>query len=516
MMKISNALGIELPAYIEGYGEVLPYQGPYERQPVYQAIKRDNRLRLPGDVKLLGSIREAILQTGLKDGMTISFHHHFRNGDEIINKVVAEIADLGIKDLTLFASSLTLAHAPLIEHIHNKVITGIHTSGLRGELAQEQSLHNILGKPVVFRSHGGRARAIATGEMPIDVAFIGAPACDPLGNMNGYQGQSAFGSMGYAMIDAQYAHKVVAITDNLVPFPLANASIPMTLVDYVVEVESIGDQSKIATGATRITGNPTELLIAKKAAEAIIASGLVVDGYSFQAGSGGASLAVCQYLKNYMTDHHIVGSFAAGGITSYLVELLEQGYFKALLDVQTFDGNAVDSFKRNPSHIEMSAGMYADPWNKSCVVNQLDIMVLSATEIDVNFNVNSVTGSFGMIRGAVGGAPDTAAGAKLTVVVAPTMRKRIPIIRDRVTNVVTPGTTIDLLVTERGIAVNPRRQDLQAMLELAGVETMDIVELKQNIEQLTGVPNPIVFAEEIVGVIEYRDGTVIDVIRKIK
>lgn len=53
------------------------------------------------------------------------------------------------------------------------------------------------------------------------------------------------------MVDAEYADKVVAITDNLMPFPLKKISIPMTLVDYVVEVESIGDPELIGTGATK-------------------------------------------------------------------------------------------------------------------------------------------------------------------------------------------------------------------------------------------------------------------------
>ena len=41
--------------------------------------------------KLVRSIREAIALSGLKDGMTVSFHHHLRNGDFVLNMVMEEI-----------------------------------------------------------------------------------------------------------------------------------------------------------------------------------------------------------------------------------------------------------------------------------------------------------------------------------------------------------------------------------------------------------------------------------------
>ena len=82
------------------------------------------------------SLEEAIKRSGLKDGMTISFHHAFREGDKVINKVVDTLAKLGFKNLTLASSSLCNCHDPLVEHIKNGVITQIYTSGLRGKLAE--------------------------------------------------------------------------------------------------------------------------------------------------------------------------------------------------------------------------------------------------------------------------------------------------------------------------------------------------------------------------------------------
>ncbi|MGL6082273.1 MAG: citrate lyase subunit alpha, partial [Gammaproteobacteria bacterium] len=390
-------------------------------------------------------------------------------------------------------------------------ITKISTSGLRGKIAEEISKAGILPNPIVFRTHGGRARAIESGDVHINVAFIGAPACDKLGNMNGHEGPCAFGAMGYPMVDAQYADVVIALTDNLQEYPLRDISIDQTYVDYVVLVDSLGDPAKIASGATRITSNPSELFLAKKAAEVLIASGLICSGFSFQAGAGGAALAVCRYLREYIEAQGIKGSFASGGINAYLVELLEAGLFERLVDVQTFDGTIADSINKHPNHIEMSASMYANPHNKSCVAHQLDIMILSATEIDLDFNVNSLTGSHGMIMGAVGGAPDTAAGAKWTVMVVPAMRKRLPIVVDKVTHIITPNETVDVLVTDMGICVNPNRPDILKILTQHSIPICEIKELYQNIQRLTGTPKKVEYTDRIVGIIEYRDGTVLDI-----
>lgn len=516
MEFVENKVGRQIPKYIEGIGELKPYMGDNWEKPIGRLYSGIKSVSTPGSSKLLSSIKEAIKKVNLKDGMVISFHHHLRNGDYILNKVMEEIDSYGIKDITIIASSLTDVHEPLIKFIKEGVVTGLETSGLRGKLAQEISKNNILGKPVVFRSHGGRARAIENGETKIDVAFIAASACDEMGNLNGSEGKSAFGAIGYAMADAEYADKVVAITDNLVPYPLNNISIHQTLIDYVVVVDEIGDPSKISTGATRVTKSPTELLIAEYAAEVLKTSGLVKNNFSFQAGSGGASLAVAKYIAEYMRENNIVGSFASGGITSTLVDLMEEGLFRALLDTQTFDGAAAHSLSTNKNHIEMSASMYANPYNKGCVAHELDIMMLSATEVDINFNVNVLTGSTGFIMGAIGGHQDTAAGAKLVVVVAPLLRKRLPIIMNKVTTIVTPGDTVDVVVTERGIAVNPKRRDLLEKLKETKLPLMTIEELKDLAESFTGKPEPVEFSDEIVGIVEYRDGTVIDVIRKLK
>ncbi|MEZ4683142.1 MAG: citrate lyase subunit alpha [Caldilineaceae bacterium] len=146
----------------------------------------------------------------------------------------------------------------------------------------------------------------------------------------------------------------------------------------------------------------------------------------------------------------MIGSFALGGITGALVEMLEAGLFRRLLDVQAFDLAAVRSLATNPNHLEISAGHYASPWNSGCAVDQLDCVILGATEIDTNFNVNVTTGSDGVIRGGSGGHSDAVMGAGGDCGDV-ARRGPWPIVRERVTTVTTPGEMIDVLVTDAGI-----------------------------------------------------------------
>ena len=464
--------------------------------------------------KLCDSLRQAMERAGLKDGMTLSFHHHLRNGDHVLNMVLEEAARMGVKDLTVQASSLFDVHAPLIGHIQRGVVTGIETDYMGGVLGKAVS-QGLLDRPVVFRSHGGRPAAIESGRVHIDIAFIAAPTADCQGNLNGVYGPAACGSLGYAFSAARCGGKVVAVTDNLVPYPASPASIDETLVDYVVRVDCIGDPQGIVSGTTRITRDPVGLRIAQYAAQVIQHSGLLKDGFSFQTGAGGASLAVTQYLRPIMKRMGIKGGFGLGGITGYLVDMLEEGYFEQLLDVQCFDLRAVQSIRDNPRHQEISAMRYASPTAKSAAVDNLDVVILGATQIDDHFNVNVHTDSSGQIMGGAGGHSDTAAGAKLTMIVAPLFRARLPIVVDQVLAVSTPGDTVDVLVTQRGIAVNPAKPQLKAQLEQAGLPVYPIQELREMAQRLTGVPQPVPRGDRVVGLVEYRDGRIIDEIYQI-
>lgn len=513
MTTVMNKIGRSVPAYVEHLGEFKPYAGVFATPP--SGRKYAPSIRHSRKKKLVPSLRTAIEASGLKSGQTISFHHHFRNGDLLVNKVVDEIAAMGICDITLAASSLQSVHRSLIPHIRSGVITAITTSGLRGELAEVLSRETLLKCPVLIRSHGGRVRAIQSGDLKIDVAFIAAPNADEYGNLNGINGPTACGSLGYAFADAEYAECVIAVTDTLVPYPAIPISISQTQVDYVAIVDKVGDPQGIMSGVTRITRDPLELFIAERAAEVIAASGLFTDGFSFQAGAGGSSLAVARFLTERMMNTGVRGSFATGGITGYIAKMLKEGFFQTILDTQCFDLAAVESLRTNPRHVEMSASFYANPHNKACTAHITDIMMLGATEIDLEFNVNVLTGSDGIMMGASGGHSDTAAGTKLRLVVTPLVRGRFPIVVDRVHTVITPGECIDVLVTERGIAVNPANPELRERLSEAGIDTVSVEELQYRAEKLTGKPEELTLGDEVVALVEYRDGTLIDTVRRV-
>ncbi len=459
--------------------------------------------------KLVRSIREVIALSGLKDGMTVSFHHHLRNGDFVLNMVMEEIANAGLKDITVNASSLFDAHTPLQAHIENHVVTGICADYISAGLGRPISM-GLMEKPVQFRTHGGRPSDISLGRTPIDVAFIAAPTSDPMGNCSGKYGKSACGSLGYAFADAMYAKKVVIITDNLVPYPLQDFSISEDYVDYVVEVGAIGNPKGIVSGTTQITRDPVGLVMAQHAAKVIEASGLLKDGFSFQTGAGGASLAAAKFLKDIMLKKGIQGSFGLGGITGYLVDMLQAGCFRNLMDVQCFDLKAVESIRSDPRHQEISAMQYASPSSRSAVVDSLDVVILGATEIDTDFNVNVHTDSNGYIMGGSGGHSDTAAGAKLSMIIAPMFRARLPIVTDHVTCISTPGKDIDVLVTQGGIAVNPRNGELKQKLAAAGLPVIDIQELKEKTERITGAPRHIAKGDRVVAEVISRDGNLLD------
>ncbi|MGL5422536.1 MAG: citrate lyase subunit alpha [Serratia fonticola] len=487
----------------------------HDEMRLYQEASKANlQARKPRDIKRCESLEVAIRRSGLQDGMTISFHHAFRGGDLALNQVMDVLAKMGFRNLTLASSSLTDCHAPLVGHIRNGVVSRIYTSGLRGPLADAIS-RGLLKEPVQVHSHGGRVNLVESGELQIDVAFLGVPTCDEFGNANGYTGDACCGSLGYAKVDAAAARSVVLLTEAIVPYPHHPASLAQDQVDLIVQLERVGDADKIGADATRMTSNPRELLIARRAAEVIVDSGYFTEGFSLQTGTGGASLAVTRFLEDKMRARGVRAGFALGGITSTMVDLHEKGLIGKLLDVQSFDRAAAMSLARNPNHIEISANQYANFSSKGASVDRLDVVVLSALEIDTGFNVNVLTGSDGVIRGASGGHCDTAAAARLAIIVAPLVRGRIPTLVEQVTTCVTPGSSIDILVTDHGIAVNPARPELAQRLRDAGLQVVTIEWLRERALVLTGEPKPIAFTDNVVAVVRYRDGSVIDVVHQV-
>ena len=463
-------------------------------------------------VEMLFSYEELFDKLSIKDGYTLSFHHHLRNGDFVLNSIIGEIKKRNLKNLTLAPSSIFPNNKELCCLIENENVTSIYTNYANGPVAETISkgkLKNLF----VMHTHGGRPALIKSGEIHIDVAILAVPTVDKHGNGSGVVGKSACGSLGYAESDLKYADKVVLVTDNLVD-ELSDYQLDGRYVDYVLKVDAIGDPNGIVSGTTKITKDPVGLKIAKMTAKALDEIGLIKDGMSMQTGAGGTSLAVASYVKSIMQERGVKGSFACGGITGYFTKMLEEGLFERLYDVQCFDLDGVCSLSKNDNHRAISAFEYASCYEEN-VVDKLDFVILGATEIDTDFNVNVTTDSHGKIIGGSGGHSDTAHGAKVTVIVTNLIKSRMPIIKEKVTTVTTPGEDVDILVTERGIAVNPKRQDILSKLKDSGLPVMDIKDLLKIAHQITGVPQQKEISDIPVGVVVYRDGTVIDTIYKI-
>lgn len=464
--------------------------------------------KLEKENKMVQNISELFDKLEIKDGATLSFHHHLRNGDFVLNMVFEEVKRRGIKDITLVASSIFPCHEPIVPLIKDGTIKNVITSYMSGPVAESIS-HGDLKGTLVMQSHGGRARAIMEGSVKIDVAFIGAPATDVHGNISATEGKAFCGTLGYAIADSIMAEKTVAITDTILELE-GKTEIPSERIDYILKVDSIGDPNGIISGTTRITKDPVGLRIAQKAVEVMVATGLVRDGMCYQSGAGGVSLAVTKFLGDYMEREGIKGKFASGGVTGDLCDMKNRGLFDRIYDVQCFDLKSAEDIKNDPRHITMSAEKYASPY-KDAIVNSLDFVILGATELDTDFNVNVTTGHDGVIMGGSGGHQDTAYGAKVSIIVSKLFQSRIPLIVDRVGVISTPGSTVDVLVTERGVAVNENRKDIIEALKAHDIEVMTIKELKELSDSLTGVPEKKRDeSKRVIGYMEYRDGQVLD------
>lgn len=503
MMK--NSLGRYVP---QGYDA---FCGSSEGASVHPSIRLQPQLAA-NKAKQLQSISDIFDACDIRDGMCLSFHHHLRNGDAVFNLVIDEIKKRGLKNMHLAPSAIFPNNQRLAPLIENGQVTKITTNYLNGPVSSVITAGK-LKELLVMETHGGRARSIESGELMIDVCFAATSSADILGNANGTQGKNPCGALGYIIPDVYYAKKKVIITDSLLD-KLDYIEIEAKYIDYVVVIDSIGEQTGIVSGTTRITTDPIGLKIARDTARMLDACGYMKEGFSMQTGAGGISLAVTAEVKKIMLEKNIKASFASGGITAYFVDMLESNLIKHLYDVQCFDLEAVRSYRENKNHIGMSSSRYANPYDPDVIVNHLDFVILGATEIDLDFNVNVTTSSMGDIMGGSGGHADASHGAKVTVITTQLIKSRLPIIKEKVTTITTPGEDVDCLVTEYGIAINPKRKDLIEKLKQTNLPLTTIDDLYAKALSITGKPKPLVLSDQIIGVVKYRDGTIIDSLYK--
>ena len=513
---VKNAAGRLVPTTVNGEKQI-PYKGIGKHKPTGRMAAPPIRscVDYPADGnKIAKNLKEALKKAGLKDGMTISTHHHLRNGDVVTNLLFDTIKSMGIKNIRWFPSASFPCHQHLIKYLEDGTIHHIEGSmnGPLGRFTTEGKMKGI----GILRSHGGRYQAIQDGEVHVDIAVIAAPTADPFGNATGDRGPSACGLIGFALADSEYADNVIVVTDNLVPFPCYPWQIQGNNVDTVVKIDSLGDPSKIVSGTTEVTKSPDRLLIAEYVAQFFEDAGIMKDGFSFQAGAGGTNLAFAVYLKEKMKAKGIKARFIRGGSTKYLVEMLEEGLTDYILDGQTFDLEGVRSMRENANHVNTSPFTSYNYHGKGNFASILDAVVLGATEVDINFNANVVSHSDGYLLHGIGGWQNCLF-SKCTILAIPSFRDRIPVIMDEVTTLCGPGELIDVIITERGIAINPKRKDLIKAVKHSKLPFKTIEEIKKEVYEICGgIPaKPKVDKKKVVAIVKWVDGTVLDAVFKI-
>ena len=517
MKLIKNAANRLVPNIINGE-EQIPFKGIGKYKPTGRIFnpKIKSCADYPADGnKIVKNLKEALKKSGLKDGMTISTHHHLRNGDILTNILFDTVKEMGIKNIRWFPTASFPCHSHLIKYLEDGTIHHIEGS-MNGPLGKFTSEGKMKGVGVL-RSHGGRYQSIQDGEVHIDIAVIASPTADPFGNANGVNGKSACGGLGFALADSEYADNVIVVTDNLVPFPCVPWQIQGNNVDYVVQIDSLGDPSKIVSGTTEITKSPDRLLIAEYVAQFMEDAGIMKDGFSFQAGAGGTNLAFALFLKEKMKSKGIKARFIRGGSTKYLVEMLEEGLTDYILDGQTFDLEGVRSMRDNSRHVNTSPFTSYNYHGKGNFASIVDAAVLGATEVDVNFNANVVSHSDGYLLHGIGGWQNCLF-SKCTILAIPSFRDRIPVILDKVTTLCGPGELIDVIITERGIAINPNRKDLLNSVKKSSLPIRPIKEIQKEVYEICGgaPEKPKLNKDKIVAVVKWVDGTVLDSIYRIE
>jgi citrate lyase subunit alpha / citrate CoA-transferase len=465
--------------------------------------------------KLVKSLKEALRRAGLRNGMTISTHHHLRNGDALTTVLFDTVRQMGVKGIRWFPSASFPCHESLIPYLQSGLIHHIEGS-MNGALGQFASEGNMKGVGVL-RSHGTRYQAVQDGEVHIDIAVIAAPTADAFGNANGVSGSSACGPLGFALADSEYADRVIVVTDNLVPFPCIPWAIQGNHVDYVVEVPSLGNPELIVSGTTVVTRSPDRQLIADLAARFVEAAGIMKNGFSFQAGAGGTSLAFVLKLRERMKARGVKARFVRGGSTQYLVTLLNEGLTDYILDGQAFDQEGVRSLKEDPRHVATSPFTSYNYHGKGNFASMVDLVVLGATEVDCDFNANVVSHSDGYLLHGIGGWQDCLF-SPCTILAVPSFRDRIPVIVERVTTLCGPGQLIDVVVTERGIAINPGRKDLFQVVAHSGLPIRALQDIQREVFDLCGgkPAPPTVDAQHPIAVVKWVDGSLLDTVYRVK
>lgn len=532
---VKNAIGRSVPTEVNGFAYE-PYAGafaPLRSGPHFclPTVEKQGRGRSKVVKKL-----EDVIASCVPDGGWISFPHYYRDDATALSFVLTALKNCNRKGIKLMGNAFFENHAPILTTAIKEGILAGFEGNTYGSVSKFVASGEMAPWVVIGRSHGGRARAFQCGDREVDLAIAPVPIADAYGNANGVMGNpsSLCGPISLFEPDSRWAKHTVLLAEQIYPGFLAPHPLDTRYVDFVVPIERAGDNRGIATGTTdlkRVKGDLKRDKIAVNVLKLIEASKVVQDGFNFQIGSGSGLLVLEQMLKK-MRSLGIRGGFTAGGSMEYHVDLLEQGLIETFLDGQCFQPSVrlFESLRTNPRHIEVSTSFYYSPAAKDPAVNLMDVVVLGGSEVDVNFNVNTVTGYDGVMRTGIGGGPDAAAGGKLTIFALPIARVNrsglsCPCVRDNVCTVITPGETVTAVVTEDYIALNDKNKSpcLAAIRDNANSLGLQIVPIEQLVDlamkkalELGSLMQEPHFTDEIVTAVEWRDGRLIDVVRRIE
>ncbi len=467
----------------------------------------------------------------IRDGDTISYPHYYRAADKGLELVVKKLREHDKKDIKIYANALFDNVDPwLPQAIRDGIVSGLYGNPYR-KLGEFILQGGLLPWVSVGFSHGNRVRKVQTGEVNIKVAFGPVPMADIYGNANGLMGRPEHlcGPVGLFDIDAHSAEYVCLLAGAVSEKLIMPTPISMEQVDFVVKVDEPGLSSGIGSGTldmAKAKANPFNALVAENVTKVIKASGVVKDDFAFQVGSG-AGLIILENIREILKETKTCANFAIGGITSLHVDMLEEGTVRHLMHGQLFEPSprVIDSMLNHPGHHEITTAYYASVANKEAAVNMLDLAVLTALEVDLDFNVNTVLAG-SRIVGGIGGGQDVAAGADLTIMFLPLATgkdgKGFPKVVDKVQLRTTPGEVVDVVVTEEYAAINPQSPSRYIDTIIGNASKMDIslvsIEELQKIsmEKARGfgeIPPHPETTDEVVHLIEWRDGTLLDTIK---
>ena len=468
----------------------------------------------------------------INDGDVISYPHYYRAGDKGLQLVIEKLREKRKKDLLLYGNAFFDHTDPwLIEAFRDGTLRGLYGNVYR-KFGAYVTAGELLPWVSIGFSHGNRVRKLQTGEVRVKVAFGPVPIADVYGNANGLMGKPEHlcGPLGLFAADAEFADYTCLLAGEVSEHLIMPVSISMENVDFVVPVKEPGLAAGIGSGTldmNKAKANPFNAAVAENVTRVVKAAGVVKENFAFQVGSG-AGLIVLENIREILREMKVVANFSIGGITSFHVDMLEEGLVRYLMHGQLFEPSpkVIESLLTHPRHLEITPGYYASVANKECAVNMLDLAVLSALEVDLEFNVNTVCAN-GRIIGGIGGGQDVAAGAALTIIFLPLASGKgewgFPRVVEKVYTRATPGEVIDVVVTEEFVAVNPQskspyKQSILAQAEQFGLKVLPIEELHQRsvakAQQMGKIPPRRETTGEIVHAIEWRDGTLLDVIRQ--